>query len=91
MNEWVHSGIELIGIAATVFTTLWLFKRSAKADRERMHLENKKEQEKTQKSQSDLLDELLEERKWLGSHGHSERSGPLTVEGMTKRPRNGMS
>ncbi len=45
-------------------------------DLETKHRENTQRMDK----QDDKLDELLNERKYIPSHGHRESSGPLTAE-----------
>jgi hypothetical protein len=54
---------------------MWANRRQAKADVESKHEANQRK-----------LDEILTERQYFPAHGHSERSGPLCAEGVTRGP-----
>jgi len=58
-----------------IFLYMWSNRRQAKSDMTKRHEEN---QEK--------MNEILNERKYLPAHGHSERSGPLHAECITRPP-----
>lgn len=47
----------------------------AKRDMDKRHAENQK-----------LLEEIAQERKYIPPHGHKERSGPLTADGIWPGP-----
>lgn len=64
-------------LSSTIPIGIYMYsnRRQAKHDVEEKHLANQK-----------LLNELLTERKYLPAHGHSERRGPLTAEGIRVGP-----
>lgn len=65
-------------------------KNQAKKEQEAIKEElNKKHSENTKRldQQDEKLDEILSERKYIPSHGHREKRGPLTAEGIHYPPR----
>jgi hypothetical protein len=67
----------ILEITVPVLLFMWANKRAAKKDVERRHQENQ-----------ELITRLSTERKYFKPHMHSEKEGPLTVEGLTYPPSN---
>jgi len=65
-------------VTSPIILFMWRNRDKAKKEQEAKHAENQK-----------LLEEIKTEREWLPSHGHGERSGPLTAEGITRSPDRG--
>lgn len=72
MNEstWTHLGI--VAVPALMVLAMWLDSRRHSTQ---MHKQNQKK-----------LDDLISEQKFLPQHYHSERTGPLTVDGIMRAP-----
>ena len=91
---WEHTGETFIGGAVPVI--IWMLENRRRARKQVVEEQQKvrdeldiKHQENTHRldSQDEKLDELLNERKYIPSHGHRETSGPLTGEGLIHPPR----
>jgi hypothetical protein len=66
----------LLGVTAPVVMYLWSNKRKAKRDQDRRHEENQ-----------NILRQVVAERKFLPLHRHGEKTGPLTVDGLSYAPK----
>jgi hypothetical protein len=75
VSEWVHSIVEIAGVAATVILYIAANKRQAKKEQNQRHIEN-----------TAKLDAILSEREYLPPHGHVETEGPLMAKGIVRRP-----
>jgi hypothetical protein len=89
-----------LGAGAVFFTAFWGFHRQDKKEREEQEekkrtallsavSENEKKTEERHRENQDVLIEITSQLKYLPPHCHSERDGPLTVDGITYKPRNG--
>jgi|GEM_PF-6612337 len=73
--EWDHIAVEVITVTAPIVLFMWKNRNQAKAEVEKRHLQNQS-----------IIEDLLEERKYFVPHEHLERSGPLTYDGIRRRP-----
>jgi hypothetical protein len=74
MNEWLHSGLEIIGVASPILFFMWRNRREAKRDTERRHEENQRE-----------FRAVIEQQKYLPPHDHIETGGPLQASGIVRK------
>ena len=73
--EWDHIAVEFVTVTAPLVLFMWKNRVEAKKQIEARHHQNQ-----------ELLEELVEERKYFPLHHHVERSGPLTVDGIQRKP-----
>lgn len=78
MTDWSHSIIEILGVVIPLVLYIASNKYSAKKENEKRHAENTRR-----------LDELVSEREYLKPHDHIEREGPLMVQGIIRKRKNG--
>lgn len=78
MTDWAHvweMGVTALCGSVPILLYMASNKRKAKAEQDKRHVEN---QEK--------LDTLIEEGKFFPAHGHKEKRGNLTVDGLRYPP-----
>ena len=75
MIDIVHSAVEAVATVVPIVLYMWSNKRRAKHDTEKRHEENRQK-----------LDELVSEGRNYPPHMHTEKRGPLTVDGVKYPP-----
>jgi hypothetical protein len=77
-SDFLHVVETFCTATVPILLYMWHNRDRAKAEQQRKHEENQR-----------LLEAIKTEREWLPSHGHAERSGMLTAEGITRGPDKG--
>ncbi len=73
LEKWASN---LISVTVPLLLYAWNNKRKARRDQDRRHEENQK-----------ILQQVAAERQFLPLHRHGERTGPLTVDGLSYAPK----
>jgi hypothetical protein len=70
-----HITETVLSSTVPIFIFMWANRKKAKADNDKKHEENQK-----------AIANINAERRYLPAHGHAERSGALSAEGITRGP-----